>query len=307
MDRTQPGYINSPPIDDRNYLYEVWLEVNGYPRKKHPGHWQDFYNTPLHKRSIAADISLYIIVSMISILALLSFPFAEFPAFIIGIGVMFIGSIWITPFLLPKEVPIQAVGVLSIISQGYGHRYVNETVDPPSINDVNLYDLEVLARAAERKVTPVLNELTESLSALQVKIQSQTREVDAIQLLINDVRDQLESDDQTWINILQPKLNRLESLKNRSIEQLEQLTNSCSILKSQSDILQAEVDNLKQRASIIERLELINERDGSEKDLPVVFEHLSLYLADTQSQITEANKIASAHESAKREIEILLN
>ncbi|ARU40462.1 hypothetical protein CCB80_04620 [Armatimonadetes bacterium Uphvl-Ar1] len=307
MDRTQPGYINSPPIDDRNYLYEVWLEVNGYPRKKHPGHWQDFYNTPLHKRSIAADIGLYIIVSMISILALLSFPFAEFPAFFIGIVAMFFGTIWITPFLLPTEVPIQAVGILSIISQGYGHRYVSETVDPPSINDVNLYDIEVLARAAERKVTPVLHGLTESMYALQVSIESQAREVKTIQSLMVDVREQLTSDDRTWINILQPKLDRLEALEKIAVEQLEQLTSSFNILKSQSEKLQSDVNILKQRASIIERLELINERDDSELDIPVAFEHLSASLADTESQIAEANKIASAHESAKHEIENLLN
>jgi|GEM_PF-5900797 len=296
--------LNSLSKDE---LYDIWLEVNKQslarpPMERFPPH----RNYPLHRVAVALDFAIYFCIIPITWAATVSTEILRFSFMLIFLAAYLIGKkqqINVTPNGI--------VGILSFITDTYFQLKSIQPSPIPSKDEVDLYSLPVMARAAEKLTNPTITSLTRILRTLEEERRVITSENQSLQSLEQDINDEMADSEADWRSILKPRLEKVRKLIAVNDSQIFKIQQKETELSSKLSSLEDQVSKLRNRKILIEKLEMIDEMGASNIEQEAAYERMIHNLLqgidEAQVGLTEAQNIATAHEQAKAEITQLLD
>jgi hypothetical protein len=296
--------LNSLSKDE---LYDIWLEVNRNSLAKptlerFPAHW----NFPLHRFAVALDFAIYFCIIPITWAATASTEILRFSFMLI----------FLVAFLIGKKqqinvTPSGIVGILSFITDTYFQLKSIKQSAIPSKDEVDLYSLPVMARAAEKLTNPTITSLTRILRTLEEERAVINGENQSLKSLEQDIDDEMAGSEADWRSILKPRLDKVRKLIAVNDSQIYKIQQKETELSSKLSSLEDQVAKLRNRKNLIEKLEMIDEMGPGTIEQEAAYERMIHNLLqgidEAQVGLSEAQNIATAHELAKAEIVELLD
>jgi len=289
----------------RHELYKIWLAQNGYPREISNSHWNEYRNLPEYRRAVAIDLSIYL--SFVLVWVLISSGLSYAPVVVGAIVFAFMCAL-LLEYVLPRDVPVTAVGLLSVLAHFRGVADLKLTVQPPPITSVHLDTFPIVLEAARRYAKPALSEISTSVQKLSLHLIREQTDKHELENLRSQLLSEAERSDEKWQKILNPKISKIEELLGHTDSQILELQRLIENLELRQQQIKQQIEQLEHRYDLIKRVEQIEKTSATDETLSISsVDELMRLLQESQLALSEAALTSTAHEQAKTEIAELLD